>query len=287
MPTSMPRDDDGSTRTSRRSLLSSLAGAAVLSGAGGMGTAAGAVPDADEAVALGTFEDGLDGWTAADGEVLSRVGRRDWPPAVTLGERALHVDADGVPEPAVRRPLDGVSLTAAPYLVADATPGVVEGTDAPIAFEFRLLGGLDGDVIAASEPVTVRQAAPGRIYWDADGVSTSTLSSASSLGIAWQPTDTGVEDRLYRGEVVLDDIRATADATALEQVRFRVAIRHLEAEHGSYRRTAVLERVGDSERGRFVFAGGSTVPYRAERTADDRCRVTLDGETYTFGGDGD
>jgi hypothetical protein len=108
-------DDGGSTR---RSLLSGLAGTALM-GAGGVG---GAVPDSSTATALGTFEDGLDGWRAAGGERLSRVGRRDWPPAVTHGEVALCVDPDGSAAPAVRRSLDGVDLDSAPFVVAVAVP---------------------------------------------------------------------------------------------------------------------------------------------------------------------
>jgi hypothetical protein len=269
-------DDRGSTR---RSLLSGLAGAALL-GAGGVG---GAVPDTSAATELGTFEDGLDGWRAAGGERLSRVGRRDWPPAVTHGEVALCVDPDGATAPAVRRSLDGVDLESAPFVVADATPGVVDGTDAPVAFAFRVRDGLDAAVLAASGPVTVRQAAPGRIYWDASDVGATMLADAAVLEIAWWSEDAA--DRPYRGDVVLDNVRATPDRTALEAVRFRVAVRHLEADHGSYRRTAVEERDGDRERGRFVFAGGATVPYRARRTADGGCRITLDGDHYRFGGE--
>ena len=270
--------DDGGGST-RRSLLSGLAGAALL-GAGGVG---GAVPDTSAATALGTFEDGLDGWRAAGGERLSRVGRRDWPPAVTHGEVALCVDPDGSAAPAVRRPLDGVDLESAPFVVADATPGVVDGTDAPVAFAFRVRDGLDAAILAASEPVTVRQAAPGRIYWDASDVGATTLAGAAVLEIAWWPE--AAADRPYRGEVVLDNVRATPDRTALEAVRFRVAVRHLEADHGSYRRTTVEARDGDRERGRYVFAGGATVPYRARRTADGGCRITLDGDHYRFGGE--
>ena len=136
-----------------------LAGATLL-GAGSVGDA---VPDTSAATALGTYEDGLDGWRAAGGERLPRVGCRDWPAAVTHGKVALCVDPDGSAAPAVRRSLDGVDLESAPFLVADATPGVVDGTDAPVAFAFRLRDGLNAAVLAASEPVTVRQAAPGRI----------------------------------------------------------------------------------------------------------------------------
>jgi hypothetical protein len=274
----MTHDGDGDGERSRRSLLSGLAGAALL-GTGGLGGAA-AVPDAD--AVLGTFEDGLDGWTAAAGETLSRVGRRNWPPAVTGRSVALHVDAAGTARPAVRRPLGGVDLAAAPYLLAEATPGVVDGTDAPVAFAFRLRDGVDGTLLAASEPVTVRQAAPGRIFWDASDLPATTFVAATVLEVAWWTE--GELDRTYRGEVVVDDIRATADRTALEAVRFRVAVRHLEAEHGSYRRTEVDARDGDRERGRFVFAGGATVPYRARRTTEGGYRVTLGGDTYLFGG---
>lgn len=240
---------------------------------------------AEAPTALGTFEDGLDDWTGAGTEALSRVDRSDWPPAVTLGDRALHVDAADAQTPGVRRPLDGVDLAANPYLLADATPGVVEGTDAPVAFEFRLLGALDGDPIAGSDPVPVRQAAPGRIHWDASGVAARTLARAGAIEIAWRPDDPTAADRPFRGEVVLDNVRATADRTAFEQVRFRVAVRQLEAEHGSYRRTEVDSRSHEGEHGRLVFAGGDAVPYRAERTVDGGCVVALDGATYTFGGD--
>lgn len=279
----MTHDGDPPGETTRRSLLSGIAGAALLGGGTGVAGAGGAIPDATDATALGTFEDGFDGWSGTGEAVLDRVGRRDWPPAVTLGEVALHVDPGGGSEPAVRRSLDGVDLAATPYLLADATPGAVAGTDAPVAFAFRLRDGLDGDVLAAADPVTVRQAAPGMIYWDASDVPATTLPRATALEIAWWPVDE--RDVSYRGEVVLDNVRATADRAALEQVRFRVAIRQLEAEHGSYRRTEIRDRDGDRERGRFVFAGGATVPYRAARTADGGCRVTLDGDTFTFGGE--
>jgi len=277
----MTHDHSGGERT-RRSLLSGLAGAAILSGGAGLGTASGVIPDATDATALGTFENGLDEWAASGGETLSRVDRRDWPPAVTLGGLALHVDAAGATRPAVHRPLGGVDLAAAPYVIADATPGAVDDTDAPVAFAVRLRDQVRGEVLAVSDPVTVRQAAPGRIYWDASDVATPGLTAATTMEIAWWPTD--APDQSYRGAVVLDNIRATAEPTALEHVRFRVAIRHLEAEHGSYRRTEVLERDDDRERGAFVFAGGEHVSYHAERTAAGGCAVTLAGETYLFGG---
>lgn len=276
--------EDYELGSTRRGILSGLAGATLLSGTAGVGTVGGmATATTDDVIELGTFEDDLDGWAAADGETLSRVGHRDWPPAVTVGEVALHVDAGGAVEPAVRRPLDDIDLADAPLVVADATPGVVEDTDSPVAFAFRLREDVGGDVLAASDPVTVRQAAPGRIYWDARDVTSTVLSAAATMEIAWWPADT--PDTAYSGEVVLDNVRATAEPTLLEHVRFRVAIRHLEAEHGSYRRTEVEERDGDSERGAFVFASGERVDYRAERTVDGGCAVTLAGETYRFGGE--
>ena len=108
-------DDRGSTR---RSLPSGLAGAALL-GAGGVG---GAVPDTSAATVLGTFEVGLDGWRAAGGERLSRGGHRDWPPAVTHGKVVPCVDPDGSAAPTVRRSPDGADLESAPFVVAVALP---------------------------------------------------------------------------------------------------------------------------------------------------------------------
>lgn len=290
----MGRGIDTGHTPSRRGVLSAIAGSAVIPGTS---TVDSVVDDPAGETALGTFETGMDGWRGSTGVSLSRVGRDEWAPAVTEGERALRVAVEGATGPSIRRRVDAIDLDDAPSLLADATPGAVEGTRAPVVFQFRLTrrtsSDLDGDgveTLGRSDPVELRQAVPGRIFWDASDIDSNARAAATHLEVHWYPADAASdsgddEPRFgYRGEVVLDDIRASESVETVGLARFLSALRNLEAEHGSYERTEVGDRGGTVETGRFVFVDGATEEYRFVVVSDDRYRLSLADTTARLGG---
>jgi hypothetical protein len=248
-----------------------------------------------EGISLGTFESTLDGWGSDRDVGLSRVSRRDRPVAVTEGEYALNVAGDGDPAPAISRPVTGLDFVANPYFVADVAPGRADGTDAPIAFQFRLFrptidlnGGSGLELVAESGPVTVRQAVPGRIYWDASGVETGLIDAVTRLEIGWYPADRGLDspdgELAYYGGVVFDSIRATDSVDPVGSARLAAKMRDLQFNHGAYVRTEVTDEFDSGEAGSFVFADGVTVPYRFEILAPDQFRLTVAGTAIELGG---
>ena len=294
-------------RASRRRVLSSVAAAGVSPLLASVASDPAGAESTDSLVydvlSLGTFESGLDDWRI-DGDLrLSRVGRGDRPVAVTQGEHALEAAVEGDAVPAISRPVGSLDLATRPYFVADVAPGRVEGTDAPVAFRFRLYrpsGLLDADreLIAESDPVTVRQATPGRIYWDASDVDVGLLDAVSRLEIVWSPADAdsggadsgnadsggSTGDFAYRGSVVFDAIRATRSVGPVGSARIASTLVDLEFEHGPYQRTAVTAESDAVEEGEFVFADGETEPYRFEILGDDRYLFALAGTDVKLGG---
>ncbi|WP_276255473.1 hypothetical protein [Halomontanus rarus] len=297
-------------RTSRRGVLSAVAGTGVAAAFGTIASkhaAADAVPiDSIDEILLGTFESALDGWVADGDLALSRVARRDRPVAVTEGEYALEVAVDGDPTPGISRPITSLDLSTYPYFVADVVPGRIDGTDAPVAFRFRLsrpttlLDDSSWETVAESDPVTVPQVTPGRIYWDASDVEIGLLETVSRLEIDWYSADrdrdpdssdenededeNGDGAFAYRGVVVFDAIRATDSVDPVGRARLAATMRDLQFDHGAYVRTEVTEEFEAGEAGAFVFADGATEPYRFETLAADRFRLELAGTAIEFGG---
>lgn len=234
---------------------------------------------------IGDFESDLDGWRAEGDLDLSRVEASGRPDAVTQGTWALAVTATGESTPAVSRSVSDLDLTSTPHFVAAVAPGLVEGTDAPVTFRFRLresdITG-DGTVLAESDPVTVRQAMPGQVYWDASDVATSTLDLAARLELCWHPE--GAVDGPYHGTVAVDAVRVASLVDPVGSARFAATLGDLEFEHGPYERTELDERSDSHEAGRFVFADGTGAPYEFEALDDDQFRVTLAGVEARFGG---
>lgn len=278
--------EEGPTTRSRRELLSALAGLTAAPALAGPGVGS------EDAVGLGGSGDG-DGWRPADGTELTRVERGPWSTAADADERALRATPEGAAEPGIRRPADALELLETPYLTADVVPGVA-GFDGPVAFEFRLTRGGDGDreVVARSDPVAVRQAVPGRVYWDASAVDALAAGGATHLEIAWYPASRDRADEPdgtaaaapYRGAVIVDDVRASATADAVAAARFVRTIRRLEAEHGSHERTEVAEGDSTTDAGRFVFADGASEPYRFDATDGGGFRLTVADESVEFEG---
>ncbi|WP_321111845.1 hypothetical protein [Halorussus salinisoli] len=310
-------------QASRRGVLSAFAGTGVVAALASVGsnpataeevTATATTTDASatgptDAVSLGTFESGLDDWQADGAIRLSRVARSDRPAAVTEGEYALASSVDGDPAPAISRPVGGIDLATRPHFVADVAPGRVEGTDAPVAFRFRLYrpadlldGDSDPEPVAASDPVTVRQAAPGRIYWDASDVDSGLLDAVSVLELEWYPADcapdsdsdcdldfdpdrdSSGDDFAFHGEVVFDDVRATASRDSVASARLAATFRELQFDHGPYVRTEVTAESETREEGRFVFAGDETEPYRFDILAEDRFSLAIADTEVKLGG---
>ena len=284
-------------RTSRRGVLSAFAGTGVAAAFGATAseraTADAITTDSIDDILLGTFESTLDEWQS-DGDLsLSRVARRDRPVAVTEGEYALDVAVDGDPTPTISRPITDLDLSVHPYFVADVTPGRIDETDAPVAFRFRLSRTtlLDGsstrETVAESDPVTVPQATPGRIYWDASDVDLDLLESVSRLEIGWVPADRDSESDgtfAYRGGVVFDAIRATDSVDPVGSARLAATMRDLQFDHGAYVRTEVTEEFEAGEAGEFVFADGATEPYRFEILDAERFLLTVADAEIEFGG---
>ncbi|WP_242695566.1 hypothetical protein [Halomontanus rarus] len=291
-------------RTSRRGVLSAVAGTGVAAAFGTIASkhaAADAIlTDSIDEILLGTFESALDGWVADGDLALSRVARRDRPVAVTEGEYALEVAVDGDPTPGISRPITSLDLSTHPYFVADVVPGRIDGTDAPVAFRFRLsrpttlLDDSSWETVAESGPITVPQVTPGRIYWDASDVEIGLLETVSRLEIDWYPADrdpdpdssdeNGNEAFAYRGGVVFDAIRATDSVDPVGRARLAATMRDLQFDHGAYVRTEVTEEFEAGEAGAFVFADGATEPYRFETLAADRFRLEIAGTEIDFGG---
>lgn len=273
---------------SRRELLSALAGLAAAPALAGLGAGS------EDAVGLGGFGSEDDGWRPVDGTELTRIERGPWSTAASDGERALRATADGATVPAINRPADALELLETPYLTADVVPGVA-GFDGPVAFEFRLARGGDArdrEVVARSDSVAVRQAVPGRVYWDASAVDPLAAGRATHLEIAWYPAsrdrvddpDGGAAAAPYRGAVIVDAVRASAAPDAVAAARFVRTIRRLEAEHGSHERTEVTERGSTTTAGRFVFADGATEPVRFASADDGGFRLTVADEAVEFEG---
>lgn len=277
-----PASDRNGRGATRRGVLSAVAGG----GAASVLASFGLDPADATDTLLGDFESDLDGWRAEGDLELSRVGRDARPDGVTRGRRALAVTAAGESAPTVSRAISAVDLASSPHFVAAVAPGPVEGTDAPVAFRFRLresdglVGG--GSVLAESPPVTVRQAMPGQVYWDASDVATSALDAAARLELRWHPV--GAADRPYHGTVTVDAVRASSLVDPVGSARFAARLGELQFEHGPYERTELDERSDTTETGRFVFADGATEPYRFDALDDDRFRATLAGTEARFGG---
>ena len=278
--------EEGPTGRSRRELLSALAGLAAAPALAGLGAGS------EDTVGLVGFGSDEDGWRPVDGTELTRVERGPWSTAAAAGERALRATADGATVPAINRPADALELLETPYLTADVVPGVA-GFDGPVAFEFRLTRGADGrdrEIVARSDAVAVRQAVPGRVYWDASAVDPLAAGRATHLEIAWYPASRDrVDDpdggaAAYRGAVIVDAVRASASPDAVAAARFVRTIRRLEAEHGSHERTEVTERGPTTTAGRFVFADGATEPVRFASADDGGFRLTVAGESVEFEG---
>lgn len=289
-------DNERSPRPSRRGVLSAVAGtgvAAILGGIGSFPAAATTATDSTDALSLGTFESTLDDWGAVGDVALSRVARHDRPVAVTEGEYALAAAVDGDPTPAIVRPVADLALSGYPYFVADVAPGRVDGTDASVAFRFRLYrptitvdDGSTLDLVAESPPVTVPQVTPGRIYWDASDLDPASLDAVSRLEIWWSVADPDSADGTvaYHGEVVVDAIRATATVDPVGSARLAATMRDLQFDHGAYVRTEVTDEFDAGEAGSFVFADGATEPYRFEILAADAFRLTVAGTEIKLGG---
>ncbi|WP_217471922.1 hypothetical protein [Haloterrigena gelatinilytica] len=287
--------NESGIRASRRRVLSTVAGtgvAAIGALASKYGVSDAAALDAIDEISLGTFESSLEEWRPEGDLALSRVGRDERPVAVTEGEYALEAAVDGETEPVISRSVTDLDLATHPYFVADVTPGRLAGTDARVAFQCRLYRSTDlladgstGEPVAESDPVTVPQATPGRLYWDASDVDFGLLDAVSRLEIGWYPTDGDPADGTVaaRGDVVVDDVRATASVDAVGSARLAATMRDLQFDRGPYVRTEVTETFDGGEAGAFVFADGETEPYRFETVGADRYLLAVADAEIEFG----
>ncbi len=283
----MSGNRSGEGGRTRRDVLGSV-GAASVAGFLGGATSTPAVGDASRTT-LGEFESGLDGWRGGTGTELSRVSRADRPAAVSSGRYGLLATVEGVAEPAIETE-QGVStadLADHPYLFATVTPGRASGTDAPVAFRFRLH---HEDGVVESDEMTVRPHVRRVLAWDASSVDATKLASATRLDIRWystaRPPDGGNDGAVeYEGTVVFDDVSAGDDRERAEAVRLGGQIERLQFSHGAYRETEVSLRTDYLEVGEYVFESGTSVPYTVETLSDDGVRYVLDGVTYLLGGE--
>jgi len=275
-------------RRSRRGVLAALAGIGASSVVGS--GASGAVrPDDIERTTLGDFESGVEGWWAEGDAELTRIDREERPASVTTGDHALEVHTGTEPEPTVARRVDGTDLVAVPYLLADVAPVPDGDTGGPVTFRFRLgraddVGG-EPDVLARSPPRTLRQAVPGRLYWDASDVPRATRAAATRLDVVWSSAeDTADGTDTPGGSAVFDRVHAADAVDPVGRARLADAVEELSFAHGPCERTEVTDRSDRREAGHLVFADGATAPYRFVALADDRFRVTVGDTEARLGG---
>lgn len=105
---------------------------------------------------LGSFDTGLDGWSATGSSSPGRVSGSQEPAAVTEGDHALEVTVNGDSEPIVQneRRVQRADLSNHPCLLADVLPASVDGSDSAVTFRFRYHHTDPGGVEESSESGT-------------------------------------------------------------------------------------------------------------------------------------
>ncbi|EMA23275.1 hypothetical protein C442_05906 [Haloarcula amylolytica JCM 13557] len=243
---------------------------------------------------LGDFEDGVDGWKTSGGNTLETVSHSDKPAPVTRGKSALAVTSDGDPQPAVFTKARGRNslLGDGSFLFADVLPGEVAEADSAVTFRFRLHPRGPHDVVE-SRPFSVKQRYGAGLAWDLRDIDEDVRAAARRLEVAWYASDdeppTNSNGRGpgegYNGTVYLDNIRTGDDPTTYNRRRWLRNRRRLQRENGFRTDVTVDELTDTIQRGQFVYADGTELDYEGRITDDGGLEVTIDGDTFVFGGD--
>lgn len=197
-----------------------------------------------------------------------------------------------------------------PYLLADVTPQMDQSIRSSLTFQFRLRhaygrankkkgekkrkgGAKDGQkALAVESPeITAGAGFTERLTWDLSDVDEAIRRKAKRLQIRWYPTkfppeggSRGKQKQAdYSGTVHVDGVRVTDSANEVGGVRRQRQWQSLQAEHGPYRDTNILEQTAEIEHGEFVFDDGAAVPYEVVVLGDDKFELTIDSETFEIG----
>lgn len=322
MGSAMDSDDSHRRPWDRRSILQMAAVCGGLgvtpSAVSGRETRNRATSDVDDQEwnALGTFESSLDGWRTNGGNELERVTADEFPAGVVEGRHALatHVNGDTFPMIENSRRVADADFLSSSHLKAQVFARA-EDTDSDVVFQFLLhhtqAGGDRGAVAARgrgraggssvrespnverSDPITVPQYGPRTIEWDMTALPDQVLETANRLEIAWyleehEPVD-GRRGRgrgafEYEGITLFDDVRIVDAPSLSGPQRERNKRLDLHREHGKIVERLIEERAEDYERGILVYADETEVPFEEAILEDGRERVTIDGETFEYGG---
>lgn len=259
-------------------------------------------------VQLGDFETGLDGWTTNGGNELTRITKDQIPSGVVSGEHGLAVEINGDLFPMIenKKRIKDADFLKNPHLQMHVI-AIAEETDSDLMFQFRLhhtpsnrggapgkggKGGSSGskDVnVEESDLKTVPQLTSRTVQWDMSGLPDDVLGTAKRLEIVWfledhEPQD-GHRGRAngdfdYQGHVVFDDIRLAESNPISETGKAQRIQMDLHREHGMIVDQIREEMTKDLERGTFVFADGTEIPYEAKILDNGQVRYTIDGKTH-------
>lgn len=264
--------------------------------------------DTGEAVELGDFESGLDGWTTTGGNDLFRVSSDDLPTGVVNGQFGVAVEIDGDAFPMIenKKRVKDADFLNYPFLHVHVLAHA-EDTDSDLAFQFRLhhratpangsrtQGPRQGKevLVEESDRKEVPQLTPRRIQWDMSDLPREVLESANRLEIVWYLADHEPDgghrgrsdgDVDFRGIVAFDDIRLSESAPVSQAHAYRDEKMNLHRKHGMIVDRVFEEQTEDFERGTLVFVDGTEVSFEFEALADGRFIQTIDGETFEIGG---
>lgn len=271
----------------------------------------------DNAVKLGDFETGMDGWTTNGGNKQRRITDDQIPAGVVNGRHGLVVEVTGDLFPMIenQRRVKNANFQDNPYLRMHVLTQAQE-TDSDLVFQFRLHHTSNGgkkrgsggskkrskghstsgskDVnVEESALTTVPQFTPREIQWDMSDLSSDVLSTAKRLEIVWHLEDHEPQrghrgrsngDFDYRGIVAFDDIRLSESTQVGETKKYRDRKKDLHREHGMIVDRTIEEQSEGLEQGTYVFSDGTEIPYEFRLLDDGRYRQTLDGDVYELGG---
>lgn len=237
-----------------------------------------------EATQLGSFESGLEGWTATGSNSLSRVDGSQQPAAVTEGDYALDVTVNSDSEPSIENQqlVQNADFENNPCLLADVLPSSVENSDSAVTFRFRYHHSDPGGVEESPEH-TVNQQYGGRVCWDMSSLSATKLSNPDQLEIVWYPENHPPSSGFdYNGVVYVDNIHLSNNHDRVALTRCVRKRRELERVHGLRVDTVVQSESDTVQDGVFEYEDGTQIDYRAKLLSDGTRKLEIDGETFHF-----
>ena len=174
-----------------------------------------------EATQLGSFENGLDGWTTTGSNSLSRVDGNQQPAAITEGSYALDATVDSDSEPSIENQqlVQNADFENNPCLLADVLPTSVKNSDSAVTFRFRYHHSDPGGVEESHE-MTVRQQYGCQICWDMSNLSATKLANPDRLEVVWYPEEHPPSSGFdYDGRVIIDNIHLSDNQNDVTNAR--------------------------------------------------------------------